>query len=272
MVLFYRKALFVCIVSAVYFDAATAFAVESPEAAPGVETPIFVQNGELDVDAAVAYFEDLYLSNSSIAEMEMTIVRPRRTHTMGMRAWTEGRDKSLVEIQSPPRDRGTATLKVDNNLWNYMPRIQRTVRVPPSMMLTSWMGSDFTNDDLVREASMVDDYDYETLGPSEDPKGWQVLFTAKPDMVGLWNKIELILNEDGAMPVKATYYDRRDRLARTLYWEDVRVFDGRKLPARMTLVPEDEEGNKTVLHYKDLQFNTDLPRDLFSLSRLERGE
>ncbi len=237
-----------------------------------VTHPSFVEDGVLNVDAAVAHFEDLYRSSSSVAEMEMTVVRPRRTHTMGMRAWTEGTDKSLVEILSPARDRGSATLKVDNNLWNYRPRIERTVRVPPSMMLTSWMGSDFTNDDLVREASMVDDYDYEVVGPSEEPAGWLVRFTAKPDMVGLWNSIELVLCEDGALPIKATYYDRRDRLARTIHWDEVQVFDGRKLPARMTLIPEDEEGHKTVLVYKDLEFEVDLPRDLFSLSRLERGQ
>jgi hypothetical protein len=87
--------------------------------------------------------------------MEMTVTRPRRTQTMRMKAWTEGEDKSLIIVQAPPRDAGTATLKVDNNLWNYMPRIKRTVRIPPSMMLASWMGSDFTNDDLVRESSIM---------------------------------------------------------------------------------------------------------------------
>lgn len=246
-------------------------AAESTPADGDVEEQILVRDGELDIDAAVRHFEDLYRSSSSIAEVEMIVTRPRRTQTMRMKIWTEGTDKSLVVIQSPARDRGTATLKVDRNLWNFMPRIKRTVRVPPSMMLASWMGSDFTNDDLVREASMIDDYDYETVGPSETPPGWLIRFTAKPDVVGLWNSIELVLSEDGMLPVRAEYYDRRDRLARTIHWEDVRVMGGRRLPARMTLIPEGEEGHKTAMQYHDIVFDAALPSDIFSLSRLEQG-
>lgn len=237
----------------------------------GVETPVFVRDGTLDLEQAVAHFEDLYRSSSSIGEVEMIVTRPRRTQTMRMRIWTEGTDKSLVVIQSPARDRGAATLKVDKNLWNHMPRIRRTIRVPPSMMLSSWMGSDFTNDDLVREASFLEDYDYETAGVSEEPPGWLVRFTAKPDMVGLWNRIDLVLCEDGALPVQAEYYDRRDRLSRTIYWDDVRELGGRRLPARMTLIPEDEESHKTTMQYHELEFDAELPSDVFSLSRLEQG-
>jgi len=232
--------------------------------------PSLIGDGALDLDAAVAYFEDLYRANSSIAEAELSVVRPRQERTMTMKAWTRGKDKALIVIESPPREKGTATLRVDKNLWNYLPRIKRTIRVPPSMMLTSWMGSDFTNDDLVRESSYTEDYTYALVGRSEDPKGWQVRFDAKADLVGLWERIDLFLTEDGAIPLKALYYDRKGRLSRTLYWEDVRVFDARRLPARMTLIPEDEEGHKTVFTYKDIDFDVDIPESTFSLSYLER--
>lgn len=230
----------------------------------------FVKDGVLDLEAAIAHFEDLYRSSSSIAEVEMTVVRPRRTQAMRMKVWTEGADKSLIIIQSPPREQGTATLKVDKNLWNHMPRIKRTIRIPPSMMLASWMGSDFTNDDLVREASMLDDYDYEAIGRSEEPAGWLIRFTAKPDVVGLWNRIDLIVSEDGTLPVKATYFDRRDRLARTLHWSDVKQLGGRLLPAKMQLIPEGEAGHETVMHYLDVTFEASLPPNIFSLSQLEQ--
>lgn len=232
--------------------------------------PNFIKDGVLDVDAAIAYFDDLYRSSSSTGEVEMTVVRPRRTLTMRMKLWTEGTSKSLVVIQSPPREQGTATLKVDNNLWNYMPRIKRTVRIPPSMMLASWMGSDFTNDDLVRESSMLEDYTYETVGRSEEPNGWLIRCTVKPDVVGLWNRIDLIVSEDGTLPIQAAYYDRKDRLSRTLYWSDVQEMGNRILPATMRLVPEDEEGHETAMRYLDIEFDVTLPADTFSLSRLEQ--
>jgi hypothetical protein len=235
--------------------------------------PVFVEDGQLDLEAAVKYFEDLYRSESSISEAELTVTRPRQTRTMGMKVWTRGEDRALIVIQSPPRDKGTATLKVDKNLWNYMPKIKRTIRIPPSMMLASWMGSDFTNDDLVRESSYSEDYTYELVGRNEDPAGWLVRFDAKPGVVGLWNRFEVVLSEDGTVPLVARYYDRKDRLSRTIYWDEVREFGGKRIPARMLLIPEDEEEEeerKTQMRYLDIDFDVGVPESTFSLSRLER--
>ena len=230
----------------------------------------FVRAGRLDVDATVKHFEDLYRSDSSISEAELTVTKPRRKRTMGMKVWTRGEEKALIVIQSPAREKGSATLKVDKNLWNYLPRIKRTIRIPPSMMLASWMGSDFTNDDLVRESSYSKDYTYEVVGRSDNPAGWLILFNAKPDVVGLWKRFELVVSEDGRIPVEAKYYDRKDRLSRTIYWDNVRDFDGRRIPARLTLIPEDKEGQQTELVYRDIDFDVVVPERTFSLSSLER--
>jgi outer membrane lipoprotein-sorting protein len=230
----------------------------------------FMKDGKLDLEAVVKHFEDLYRSDSSISVAELTVTRPRRERSMTMKVWTTGRDKALIVIQAPVREAGTATLKVDDNLWNYLPRIKRTIRIPPSMMLASWMGSDFTNDDLVRESSFSEDYNYELVGRSEEPAGWLVRFEAKPELVGLWKRLELVVSEDGMVPMVARYYDRKDRLARTLYWDEVREFDGRRIPAHMTLIPEDEEGHKTEMRYLDIDFDVEVPESTFSLSNLER--
>lgn len=237
---------------------------------PGKTPETFLKDGKLDLDAVVKHFEDLYRSKSSISVMDLTVTRPGSTRTMTMNAWTRGRDKALIIIEQPVREAGTATLKVDKNLWNYMPHIKRTIRIPPSMMLASWMGTDLTNDDLVRESSFIDDYNYRLLGPSRDQAGWVVRFDAKPGLVGLWNRIDLTVSRDGTIPIMAQYYDRRNRLARTMRWDDVRVFDGRSLPAHMTLVPEDEPGHKTEVRYQSIQFDVDVPESTFSLSTLEQ--
>jgi len=139
------------------------------------------------------------------------------------------------------------------------------------MMQTSWMGSDFTKDDLVRESSFENDYTYELMGRSADPAGWKIAITAKPDMVGLWKRFELIMSENGSIPLQAQYFDRKDRLSRTIYWEDVKVFDGRRIPSRMTLIPEGEEDRKTEMVYLDMKFDVELPESTFSLSRLEQS-
>jgi outer membrane lipoprotein-sorting protein len=242
---------------------------------PLVPPPEFQKaDGSLDLAKVVAHFEDLYRSTSSIAVAELRVTRPRGERALRMRTWSKGRDQALVVILSPPREKGTATLKVDDNLWNYLPRIRRTIRIPPSMMLSPWMGSDFTNDDLVRESSYSEDYAYELVGESKEPAGWLIRFTAKPDVVGLWSRFDLVVSPDGTIPVVSRWYNRKGELSRTLSWDQVREFDGKRLPARMTLVPEDRDdtGHKTTMTYEEIDFDVELPEGTFSLSRLERQE
>jgi hypothetical protein len=188
-----------------------------------------------------------------------------------MKTWTKGQEKALIVILAPAREKGTATLKVDKNLWNYLPRIKRTIRIPPSMMLASWMGSDFTNDDLVRESSYSKDYVYKLIGRSQDPAGWLIRFDAKPGVVGLWNRFELVVSEDGRVPLKAEYYDRKDRLCRKLVWDKVKKFDQRRIPSHLKLVPQDETGHRTEMVYHDIDFEVEVSDSTFSLSRLERN-
>jgi outer membrane lipoprotein-sorting protein len=243
--------------------------VQPTKSTPG--TSSLLRDGQLDLQSAVEYFEDLYRWDSSIAVAELTVTKPRTTRSLKMKIWSRGNDRALILIESPAREKGTATLRVEKNLWHYLPRIKRTIRIPPSMMLASWMGSDFTNDDIVRESSYSDDYTYELAGRSEEPSGWLIRFEAKPDIVGLWNRLDLVLSSDGLIPLKAEYFDRKNRLSRTIRWYEVKPFDGRLLPTRMTLVPEDKQGQKTEMVYHDIVFNADVPNSTFSLSELERS-
>jgi outer membrane lipoprotein-sorting protein len=223
-----------------------------------------------DVDAILAHLDDLYRSKASVARMEIAVTTPRTTRTLRIRAWTRGEEQSLVVVEAPPREAGTATLRDGENLWNWLPRIARTIRVPPSMMLGSWMGTDFTNDDLVKESSLRKDFDARVERRSESPPGWWLTLTVKPGIVGRWARIELLVS-DGLLPVEERHFDRKGRLARTMRFDDVRVLGGRRIPARMALVPEGLVGQRTELRYLEVRFDADVPADTFSLSRLERG-
>lgn len=214
--------------------------------------------------------DDLYRSSGSVARVEMTTVTPRQSRTLRMRIWTRGENRALIVIESPSREAGTATLRRDRNLWNYLPRISRTIRVPPSMMLSSWMGSDFTNDDLTQSSSYETDFVGQVVGPSRSPRGWLVRYDAREGVVGLWRRIELVVSEDGALPLEARYYDRRMRLARTLRYEDVREMDGRRIPTRLIVEPHGREGHRTELRYLSIDFDANVSESTFSLTELER--
>lgn len=223
-----------------------------------------------DVDALLSYLDDLYRSTSSIATIEITVTSPHTTRNLRVKAWTRGHDDALIVIQAPPREAGTATLRVGRNLWNYLPRIARTIRVPASMMLGSWMGTDFTNDDLVKESSLEKDYITTVDRRSESPPGWWLTLRVKPDVVGLWSKIEMLVGDD-RLPIEERHYDRRGRLARVLKYDDVETMGGRRLPTHFTLTPTDEPGKRTDLRYLNIEFEVKLPDDTFSLSRLEQN-
>jgi hypothetical protein len=222
-----------------------------------------------DVDALLARLDDLYRSKSSVARMELQVTRPRSTRSLRLRAWTRGEEQVLVVVEAPPREAGTATLRVGENLWNYLPRIARTIRVPPSMMLGSWMGTDFTNDDLVKESSLRKDFAARVDRRSESPPGWWLTLEVKPGVVGRWARIEVLVS-DQDLPVEERHFDRKGRLARTMRFDDVQVLGGRRLPSHIVLVPVDNPEQRTEMRYLEVQFDRPLPADTFSLSRLEQ--
>ncbi len=215
--------------------------------------------------------DDLYRSRASIARIEIIVASARATRTLRLRVLSRGEDRALVVIESPPREAGIATLRVGDNLWNYLPRIARTIRVPPSMMLGSWMGTDFTNDDLVKESSYRRDFATRVQGRSADPAGWLLVSEVRPGVVGRWARIETVVSDDGTLPLVMRFFDRRARLARTIVYDSVRSMGGRRIPTRMQLVPADAQDRRTEMRYLDVQFDADVPESTFSLSRLEEG-
>lgn len=223
-----------------------------------------------DVEALLQHLDDLYRSKSSVARMEIEVTTPRGTRSMRLKAWTRGEEHVLVVIEAPPREAGTTTLRVGNNLWNYLPKIARTIRVPPAAMLGSWMGTDFTNDDLVKESSLRKDFVARIDRRSDSPAGWWLALDVKPDVVGRWARMEILVSDD-RLPVEERHFDRKGRLARTMNFDEVKTLGGRRLPAHIALVPTDTVGQRTDMRYLDVQFDVPLPEDTFSLSRLEQA-
>ena len=235
----------------------------------GVPGPRAATPDPPDIDALLQHLDDLYRSRSSIAHIQIDVTSARSTRSMRLRAWTRGEEEVLVLIEAPPREAGTATLRVGNNLWNYLPKIARTIRVPPAAMLGSWMGTDFTNDDLVKESSLRKDFVARIDRRSDAPAGWWLVLDVKPDVVGRWARIEMLVSDE-RLPVEERHYDRKGRLARTMHFDEVKVLGGRRLPARIALVPTDSVVQRTEMRYLDVQFDISLPDDTFSLSRLEQ--
>lgn len=214
--------------------------------------------------------DDIARGERSIATIQMQVKTDRYERSMSMKAWSEGQDKTLIRILEPAKDAGVATLKVDDNIWNYLPKVDRTIKVPAGMMSGSWMGSHFTNDDLVKESRMNDDFTgVITARPTGDAGEWTIELTPKPDAPVVWGKVAVHIHAD-RMPDRIEYYDEHGALVRTMAFSDVKDFDGRKVPSVMTLTPADKPGEFTKITYAELDFDAEIDPNTFSLQSLRR--
>lgn len=217
----------------------------------------------------------LLRGNSSRGTVTMEIVTEHWARSMEMRIWSLGTDYSLIRVLSPRKDAGTATLMSGNEIWNYLPRVDRTIKLPASLMGAAWMGSHFTNDDLVKESRIIEDYDIEISydGERDGIAVWEFTLTPTPEAAVVWGRIEEQVRQDNLMPMWVRYYDDRGDLARTMVFSDFKVMGGRLVPAHMLVEPADKPGESTTIIYGDLEFNIGLEPSFFSLQRLrdDRG-
>ncbi len=209
----------------------------------------------------------LLRGESSRGDMVMDIVTAHWSRSLEMRVWSLGTQYALVRVVAPAKEAGTATLKSKDEVWNYLPRVDRTIKVPPSLMMGSWMGSHFTNDDLVKESRVIEDYDI-AFGPGGDAEAWELVLTPKPEAAVVWGKIVERVRKADLMPQWARYYDDRGTLVRTITFSDFTRMGGRLVPATMTIQPADKPAERTVLRYKSLEFGVKLAPDFFSLRNL----
>lgn len=227
-----------------------------------------------DDDAAsiVRRIDALYRSESSEALVEMEIVTPHWRRTLRMRAWSLGMDKTFIRILEPKKEQGIATLRIGNEMWNYLPKVNKVMKIPPSMMMSSWMGSDFTNDDLVKEFTFLESYHFE-LSPPESPEEGLVYIKCVPKegLPIVWGHVLIAAQRKDAMPVWQRYFDEKGTLVREMLFKDVKPFGSRRVPSVMELVPLTKEGQKTVLRYLEARFDIDLDPEIFTLRNLRGG-
>ncbi|HOY65871.1 MAG TPA: outer membrane lipoprotein-sorting protein [Candidatus Ozemobacteraceae bacterium] len=230
-----------------------------------------VASGSPAIDAAalIRKIETQYQGRSSHGTISMTIRTSQWSRTLVMEAWSEGRDRFLTRILDPRKERGTCTLKVGNDIWNYFPRIDRLVKIPSSLMGDRWMGSHLTNDDLVKE-NKVDEL-YELAVERREGTNVTIVGVPRPAAAVVWGKIRYEADLEREVPVRVTYFDEENRLVRTMTFTDLQRIDGRWLPMRFTIRPEEEPDEETVLAYENLTFDLPLEQGLFSIQRLRRA-
>lgn len=202
---------------------------------------------------------------SSYQEMIIKIVRPKWSKEMTMKGWSIGEDYFTSVVLSPAKEKGTVFLKRENEVWNYIPSIERTIKLPPSMMMQNWMGTDFTNDDLVQRSSITDDYTNTIIG-NEIIDGldcWIIELIPNEDAAVVWGKLVMWIDKRDYMQLKTQFFDEYDEMVSVMTGKTIKNFDGKKLPAIIEFVPLDKEGNKTIVERLVWKFDIDINERFF---------
>lgn len=235
----------------------------SAAAAPAPGSPEFAR-------ALLQRVDDLYRGEQSHGVMEMEVKTRHWTRAMSLEAWSKGKDYSLVRILEPKKDRGTATLKDRHDLFTYLNNTGRTVKISGAMMAGAWMGSHFTNDDLVRETRLSDDFDVSQL-PDEKLDGapvYRFVLVPRPGRPIVWGKIEVLVRISDQLPLKQTYFDEDKKPVRALTLSEAKVIGGRTIPTVMVMQPLDGSGEYTRVTWKELSFDVKLEPSFFSVRNL----
>lgn len=221
---------------------------------------------ELDLKEIIKKAENRLKGVSSISEMKITIVRPKYTRSMVVKSWTKGDDYSLMYIKTPARDEGTVYLKRRKEIWYYLPSVERNIKMPPSMMSQSWMGTDLSNDDLVKKSSLADDYT-SSLVKSETVAGYdcyQIKLIPSDSADVVWGRVDLWIDKTHFNVLKQKQYDEDIELVNTMVSSKVKKMGGKTIASKMEFTPADEPKQKTKIEYLSIEFDVTIPDSYFT--------
>lgn len=209
---------------------------------------------------------------TSQGELIIKTTRPTWSREMKIRSWMKENDFALLLIQSPPKDKGIVYLKRKKEVWNWMPILERIIKLPPSMMTNSWMGTDFTNDDLVKESSVVDDYHHKLLRDTmvDGKSCYKLELIPKPNTAVVWGKLLVAIDKKDFLELYTEFFDEKGTLTNTMKGYDIKVMDGRLIPTRIEMIPADKKGHKTEIRYLSIQFNRNIDDNFFSIERIKQ--
>jgi len=225
-----------------------------------------------DATEIVRKSNNLIMGKTSQGINKMKVVRPDWEREVSMKIWSKGNDYYLILITAPAREKGQVFLKRKKEMWNWIPSINRMIKIPPSMMSQSWMGSDFTNDDLLKEGSIVKDYEHKIIG-SDSIDGYdcyKIELIPKLEAAVVWSKIITWIEKKQYFQLRVEFYDETDELINTQFGSEIKKMGGRTLPAKMVMIPADKEGNQTIIELVDVEFDKKIADKFFSQQNMKR--
>ncbi len=221
-----------------------------------------------EADEIIKKLDENMRGKNIYMSISMRVVSLKHERTMKMQSWSEGTKKSFTKITYPPKDRGITFLSLDNQMWQYVPKIERIIKIPSSMMLQNWMGSDITNDDLVKQSSLIEDYDARVLKKA----GTIVTIELKPkeSAAVVWSKIILEIDTTTYTSKRDSFFDEDNKEVRYFTYEKVKKFGKYYIPTYWKIQPTDKKDNYTEMILHEVEYDTKISKNYFNKSALKR--
>lgn len=209
--------------------------------------------------------------NTSQGEIVIRTIRPSWSREMTVKTWMKGNDLAMILVEAPVKDKGIVFLKRKKEVWNWMPTLEKTIKLPPSMMSQSWMGTDFTNDDLVKESSVVNDYEHSIIGDTviDNRNCYIIQMIPKPEAAVVWGKLIVCIDKRDLLELHTRFYDEDGTLINTMNAYDVKIMGGRLIPTRFEMIPANKKNQKTEMIYKTIRYNQTIEDGFFTSERMK---
>ena len=216
--------------------------------------------------------DDLMRGDTNQGIYAMEVVTPNWQRELKLDVYSLGRDKTFIRILSPAKEAGIGTLRIKNEMWNYLPNVEKTIKIPPSMMAQSWMGSDFANDDLVKESSIVNDYSHKIITELKlnGQAVYMIELIPKPQAAVIWGKIIRWVRRVDCVPLKEEYYSEKGKLIKVLEYSDIGRVSDRVIPRVWKMSSLIKAGHYTVIKLIDVEYNKPIDGNVFTLENLRK--
>jgi len=227
---------------------------------------------DLTADEIIRKCDQLLRGKTTHGTSQMHILTPEWPRSVSMEFWSSGSDRFFIHITAPPREKGITFLKVGNLLYQWLPSAEQRIKITPSMMLQSWMGSDFTNDDLVKESDLVNDYRHRLLGKDEvdGVMCYMIESIPRPDAPIVWGKLVLYIRMGDLLPARQEYFSESGELMRTMYFSDFKKTNDRIYPMKWVMVPHNKPGHTTTYQLKSIVFDQPIDPATFTIKNLSK--
>ena len=233
---------------------------------------ISMNSGGLTATQILNKSEQKLSSSTIIADLSIVIKRPKWTKTMELKTWSKGVDYAMAYVKGPDKDVGTVYLKAKNDVYNYLPKVKKTVKLPANLLSKNWMGTDMTTDDLVKLSKLTLDYDADLSGSAQVSGRYCYLITLtpKPEAEVLWGKMILSIDKRDFIQLKTMFYDEDLELVNTVIGSDIKNLGGKVLASKLTMIPAGKAGQSTVITYKTMKFDTPIDYSFFAKTNMPK--